>query len=153
MLKLTKRINKIITLNQSLLASTIIGLANILLISLLVKHHYSVLLFLIIPLVFLWIYISSIAIHKTAEDKYMRIQKSTLDVIKKDLPSSFTRVTFIDSENTMVKNIFSKLDLSFWAKLDEEGIITIITKDSNGGIIREERTQNYLWFVKKFLYL
>lgn len=149
MLKLTKRI----TLNQSILALTIIGLANILLISLLAKHHYYVLLFLIIPLVLLWIYIFNIALHKTAEDQYMRIQKSTLEVIKKDLPSSFTRVKFIDSENTMVKNIFSKLDLSFWAKLDEEGIITIITKDSNGSVIHEERTQNYLWFVKKFLYL
>ena len=148
---LTKRISKQITLNQSIFAVVIIGLAMILLLAILTKNNYYALLFLILPLVLLWLYSTYIAIHKTAVDKYMRMQNATLQVIEKDLSSSFTRIKFVDDSNSnMVKNIFSKLDLSFWSKIDENGIITLIAKDSRGTIIYEEMTQNYIWFIKNF---
>ena len=148
---LTKRISKQITLNQSIFVVAISGLAMILLLAILTKNNYYALLFLILPLVLLWLYSTYIAIHKTAVDKYMHMQNATLQIIEKDLSSSFTRIKFVDDSNSnMVKNIFSKLDLSFWSKIDENGIITLIAKDSRGTIIYEEMTQNYIWFIKNF---
>lgn len=150
MSKLNNRIIEKITLNQSILAVVISGLATVFLLAILAKNNYYALLLLILPIVLLWIYSSNIAIHKTAINKYMNMQNTTLQVIEKDLSSSFTRVEFLnDSSSNLVKNIFSNLDLSFWAKLDNR-VITLIVKDSKDNIIYEEKTQNYIWFVKNF---
>lgn len=147
---LTKRISKKITSNQSIFFTVITGLSTTLLLAIFTKYNYYALLFLILPLVLLWLYSTYIAIHKAATDKYMHMQNATLQVIEKDLSSSFTRIKFVDDSNSMVKNIFSNLNLSFWAKIGENGIITLIAKDCNSNVIYEEMTQNYIWFIKNF---
>ena len=148
---LTKRINEKITLGQSILGLIISGFATVLLLAMIAKYNYYALLVLILPIVVLWIYSTNIAIHKTADDMYIRMQNTTFQVIEKDLSSSFTRVKFVNESNSnIVKNIFSNLNVSFWAKLDENGTITLIAKDSGDTIIYEERTRNYIWFIKNF---
>ena len=146
---LTSRITKEVTLTSSIIICIIIGFLEVLSLVMLAKYNYYALLFIIIPLFLLWIYSVIIALHKSADNMYMRMQNSALEVIEKGLSFSFTRVKFIgDFNNNMVRKILSNLE--FWAKLDRDGNIILIVTDVKGAVIYEEITQNYLWVIKNF---
>lgn len=146
---LTSRITKEVTLTSSIIICIIIGFLEVLSLVMLAKYNYYALLFIIIPLFLLWIYSVIIALHKSADNMYMRMQNSALEVIEKGLSFSFTRVKFIgDFNNNMVRKILSNLE--FWAKLDRDGNVILIVTDVKGAVIYEEITQNYLWVIKNF---
>ena len=146
---LTSRIAKEVTLTSSIIICIIIGFLEVLSLVMLAKYNYYALLFIIIPLFLLWIYSVIIALHKSADNMYMRMQNSALEVIEKGLSFSFTRVKFIgDFNNNMVRKILSNLE--FWAKLDRDCNVILIVTDVKGAVIYEEITQNYLWVIKNF---
>ena len=146
---LTSRITKEVTLTSSIIICIIIGFLEVLSLVMLAKYNYYALLFIIIPLFLLWIYSVIIALHKSADNMYMRMQNSALEVIEKGLSFSFTRVKFIgDFNNNMVRKILSNLE--FWAKLDRDGNVILIVTDVKSSVIYEEITQNYLWVIKNF---
>lgn len=136
--------------NLAVLMSLLIGLAVVLLLALLTRFKYYGLLFMIIPLVFLWLYSIKLALHKAADNIYSKMQTSAFVVVSKGLCPSFSRVKFIGNSETMLKKIISNLNLTFWAKLDQNGLISLIVKDENNVIVYEESTKNYVWFLENF---
>lgn len=148
---LSKRINENITLNQSILIFTINGLASVLLLGVIAKYGYYEVIFLIILASILWIYFANIAIHKTADNIYNNMQKEAFDIIKKDLSTEFTRIAFVGNNNTS-KDIPINEKLNYWAKMDKgsKDVITLKVDDNKGTVIYEEKTKNYVWFIKNF---
>ncbi len=151
LISFTKRVNKKITLPQAMLVFMISGLITILLVSILVKYNYYVLLFFLIPIVLVCIFCMCISVYKTIDERYIYMQNSSLRVIKRILSPSFTKIKFAkNSKSTIKKNIVSDPNLSFWAKLDENDIITLIVKDNNGIVVYEEKTTDYVRFLENF---
>lgn len=147
----SKRIKEHLTLNQSILIFIISGLISVLLLGVIAKYGYYEVMFLIIPAIILWLYFANIAIHKTADNKYNRMQKEAFDIIKKDLSTEFTRIAFVGNDD-ISKDIPINQNLNYWAKMDKENKDTIILKvnDDKGTVIYQEKTKNYIWFIKNF---
>ena len=151
LISFTKRVNKKITLLQAMLVFMISGLITILLVAILVKYNYYVLIFFLIPIVLVWICCMCISVYKTIDERYICMQNYSLRVIKRILSPSFTKISFAkNSKSFMTKNIFSDPNLSFWSKLDENDIITLIVKDNNGIVVYEEKTTDYVRFLENF---